>query len=129
MKNVDRRFGTYFAYRVNDDFKKVHLSGNLMRSIYVMTTYDETIVKIAPPSYDIAVYIKTGALYLDSSISYANFVDKYGSMIEYYYKGGIHQKHIGNHQNYVSKALVKTLEHYMKSKRYQVVGYQIKIKG
>lgn len=129
MKNIDKRFGTYFAYRVNDEFKKKHLSGNLMRSIYQITNYDTTIIKIAPPSYDIAVYIKTGALYLDSSISYANFVDKYGSMIEYYYKGHIVSKHLGNHQNYVYNSIKKTINHYMKSQRFKIESYEIKIKG
>ena len=100
---------------IKNDFKYVHLSGNLMDSIDIyqdIYTYidedsgkpvrsEKIIVDITAPRYSIATFLRTGAIIPTGRGSYASTVDK---------KGGF----TGKHKEYAERAISTAISIWLK---------------
>lgn len=103
---MKKRLADLISDAIKTDFEYVHLSGNLMDSIEIHTdlyTYtdqktgklvkqERVVVDIPAPTYNKAIFFKTGALVYNGKGSYASTVNRTGGFSK-------------QHKNYVERAI------------------------
>lgn len=83
------------------NFEKVHLSGNLMKTIRVEYQDDKFFVVIPAEIYDVELYLEKKVIKYTGEGSYAQDVNE---------TGGLSGKHI----NYVDKAIIEAIDEWVK---------------
>lgn len=92
------------------EFRDKHLSGNFARSIRIANiSNNSSVVHIAPRTYDIALYIRDKKLVFKGGWSYADKLNREGSIIRVYTQKGRKTIKIGNHKGYISDTLIKVI--------------------
>ena len=86
---------------IQDNFKTVHLSGNLYSTIVIRQEDDKIIVEIPAQKYDVGLYRREKKLVYTSTGSYASEVDKTGGFS-------------GKHKDYVDKSIDKAVSDWLK---------------
>lgn len=124
MKNNSYSLATLIQKEIAKDFEKKHLSGNYVKTMKTQIVDKRSaIIRIPAPKYDMEKFIFEKII-INVGGSYATELEKEGSKIVY--KNG-EIKHLGNHQNVVSKGIKKGIIKFIKKgKKGQIEVWKIK---
>lgn len=99
-KEVKLELALMIKQEIEEEFKNIHLSKNLMDTIVIEETDGGYDVVIPAYIYDIGTWYKYGIVAYTSGKSYASAVDKNGGFS-------------GKHKGYVSKCIHRAIDKWM----------------
>lgn len=87
--------------KIKEDFKDIHLSGNLMDTITIEQIPDGYRVTVNAKMYDISKFKKEGIIVYNNKGSYAQEVDVTGGFS-------------GKHKDYIERAVTESLQEWLR---------------
>lgn len=112
-RNYADELGLCIYTALKKEFGEKHLSGNLLKTIQVISTGDgDYIIRIPAETYNMLLYQKEGVIVHTSHGSYAKKLDEEGSSFMVYpndNRKGSYRINPGNHKGFVDRVIKEAL--------------------
>ena len=105
--NEKLKLANIIVENIKKEFEKVHLSGNLMETIFVNVIGNNVEIEIPANIYDLEKYLNEGVVIFTGEGSYASDVDIYGGIS-------------GKHKGFFERCANQGVETYFKSQGKEV---------
>lgn len=116
----------YIYDNIKQEFEEKHLTGNLMKSMYITQDNEGYHLHIPAEIYDIEKFWKEGVVVKKNTGSYASKLDTEGSEFDLYWKdketGKWKHKHMEprNHKGFVDDAIDEAIRKVVEENQWQI---------